>query len=42
MPPEHVSSTGGNVGNDLGGDHGSMNNTRDTIADALFAARGGV
>jgi hypothetical protein len=43
MPPGHDSSTsGGNAGNDMGGDHDSMNNIRDNIADALFAARGGV
>ena len=42
MPPGHVPTSGGNVGNDLGGDHVSMNNLRDNIADALFAARGGV
>ena len=42
MPPGHVISTpGGNVGNDLGGDHVSMNNTRENIANALFASRGG-
>ncbi|XP_051230530.1 uncharacterized protein [Lolium perenne] len=43
MPPGHVSSTsGGNVGDNLGGDHVTMNNTRDNIANALFAASGGV
>ncbi|XP_051198596.2 uncharacterized protein [Lolium perenne] len=43
MPPGHVVSTsGGNVGNDLGDDHVSMNNMRDNIADDLFIARGGV
>jgi hypothetical protein len=43
IPLGHVTSTSaGNVGNDLGGDHVSMNNTRDNIADALFASRGGV
>jgi hypothetical protein len=44
MPPGHVSSTsGGNIGNDLGEDHAiSMNNIHDSIANALFASRGGV
>jgi hypothetical protein len=41
MSPEHVSSTSvGNVGNALEGDHVSMNNTGDNMVDVLFAARG--